>query len=109
MKYLFLLSSILLSQIVFGTETSPSSSIQKLISYSEYGGGDVVVVLEENGTTCTNGYFLKKTDSGFDANLAMLLSAYHAKSPLRLDAHTSDKWDGSTGYYCHVYSIAYGF
>jgi len=91
------------------TEASPKSKIKSMVSYSEYGGGDVQVVLESNGTICVNRYFLKKLDPGFDANMAMLLAAYHSKSTIRIYGHTDQKWAGSSGYYCHVYQVSYGY
>jgi len=90
-------------------EVSPSSKILKLISYAEYGGGDVQVMLETNGTVCADGYYLKKTDPGFDANLSMMLAAYHSISNVVVDGHTDQKWAGSSGYYCHLYSVRYGY
>lgn len=89
------------------TEQSSASKIQRIYAYSQYGGGDVSINLQTNGAVCTHGYFLKKSDAGFQANLSMLLSAYHAQTPIKIDAHTDQKWAGSAYPVCHVYSISY--
>jgi len=109
MKKLIIILLITIPSVVLAAEPSPTSKVKKIASYSEYGGGDVMISLEKNGNICTSGYFLKKTDPGFNANLSMVLAAYHSKSVIRIDGHTDQKWTGSSGYYCHVYDIAYGY
>lgn len=89
------------------TESSSQSKINKLYSYSEYGGGDVIVKLSGNGPSCLAGYWLKKTDPGFQANLSILLAAYHANKDIVVTGHTDQIWSGSSGKYCHVYSVSY--
>jgi hypothetical protein len=106
-KFIGLLVVVSLS--AFATEPSPTAKVSKLMSYAEYGGGDLVFVLETNGSICKSGYYLKKTDPGFEAGLSMLLSAYHAKTPIRVDGHTDQRWAGSSGYFCHVYDIGLGY
>jgi len=108
MKKLIIATLITISMSVFATESSSLSKVKRIIAYSEYGDGDVAIVLESNGATCVNGYFLKKSDPGFDANFSMVLAAYHSKSAIKVLGHTDQKWAGSSGYYCHAYSIIYG-
>ncbi|ALU41478.1 hypothetical protein [Pseudoalteromonas rubra] len=48
---------------------------------------------------------MKKPDPGFDANLSVLLSAYHAKSKVIARGHDDQIWGGSSGRYCLLYSI----
>lgn len=109
-KYLVLLV-VLLAAPVFATEPSRTGKVTKMMTYTEYGGGDVVFSLEVNGSICSSGYYLSKNDPGFEAAVAMLLSAYHAKTPVRVYGHTEldRKWAGSSGHYCHVYNIGYGY
>lgn len=89
-------------------EPSASSKIKRLITYADYGGGDVQVVLDTNGTTCVHGYYMNKNDPNFDAMHSMLLSAYHAKSEVVLRGHTNLIWPGSAnGTYCKLYSVRF--
>ncbi|TQV86452.1 hypothetical protein [Aliikangiella coralliicola] len=109
MKKLIYILMMLPMTAIAASEPSPMSKIKRVITYADYGGGDVQVVLETNGTTCKDGYFFNKADPNFDGMLSMLLSAYHAKTRIILDGHTDQKWAGSSGYYCKLYSIRYGF
>lgn len=88
------------------TEQSSASKIQHIYAYAQF-GGDVFISLQTNGAVCTGGYFLEKSDVGFQANFSMLLSAYHAQTPIKIHAHTDQKWTGSASYVCHVRSISY--
>ncbi|QUJ69864.1 hypothetical protein KDD30_16970 (plasmid) [Photobacterium sp. GJ3] len=84
------------------------STIKILHSYSEYGGGDVYFTLTEPETTaCPNGYWLRKTDPGFEANLSMAIAAYHAKSSIEAYGLSDEIWSGSNGKYCRLYAISY--
>lgn len=88
-------------------ESSGLSKIYTLTSFSSYGNGDVAVRLDSNGEVCTNGYYINKSDVGFDANLSMLLSAYHAGSSVIVRGHTDQLWSGSASAYCKLYSIEF--
>lgn len=79
--------------------------IKTIVSFSEYGGGDVVLKTVNTEPSCANGYWLKKSDPGFEVNMSILLSAYHAKSSVILRGHDNQIWGGSSGTYCHLYSI----
>ena len=89
------------------TEASISSKVKEIYSYSEYGGGDVIVKLESNSVNCSDGYWLKKIDPGFQVNVSMLIAAYQANNQLVLKGHTDQMWPGSSGKFCHVYSVNY--
>lgn len=99
---------LLLSEFVHAAnETSDITTIVRVVSFSEYGNGDVVVVTEKKGTSCVSGYWLKKVDPGFNANLSMLIAAYQAKTNIVLTGLTDEIWSGSGGRYCHLYSVDY--
>jgi hypothetical protein len=100
---LMLFSSITLSAI----EASGSYNVLRIDSYSEYGGGDVVVKLTTHTANCSHGYWLKKNDPGFQANFSMVLAAYQAKNKIKLIAHTDQLWPGTGGKVCHVYTVRY--
>ena len=105
-KIMFIMSFLFVGAVAAATEGSALSKIEQLYSFSESGGGDVTVRLSENGSICA-GYWLKKTDPGFQANLSMIIAAYHAKSDIVITGHTDQIWAGSGGKYCHVYSVGY--
>jgi hypothetical protein len=91
-----------------GTEVrSPVTKITSITAFSEYGGGDVIVSLENNGDVCTHGYWLKKTDFGFQASLSMAIAAYQAKNNVELLGFPDQKWSGSGNMHCHLYALIY--
>lgn len=86
---------------------SPISKIASVTSYAQYGPGDVIFSIENSIPECTNGYWLKKSDPGFQANLSMLIAAYQAKSKVVVYGLPAEIWPGSSGKFCHLYSITY--
>jgi len=85
-----------------------STAVTKVIriySFNQYGGGDAVFLTENPVAGCENGFWMSKSDAGFNANLAAILSAYHAKSPVVVYGLTEQIWGGSTGKYCKLYNI----
>ncbi len=88
-------------------EDSPVSGIDQIYSYSVYGGGDVIVKLESNGSSCPGGYWLKKTDGGFTSNLSMVIAAYQAKTQVQIGGDTSDAWGGSGSNHCRANWVRY--
>jgi hypothetical protein len=88
-------------------ESSNAGTVARVLSYTVYGNGDVAVSLSNvTGKTC-EGYWLNKADSGFQANLAMLVAAYHTKNTVQLYGETTSKWAGTNAYFCHLRLIDY--
>lgn len=92
--------TVLLAAIEASTETT----IKRLISYNQYGGGDVVFTVHNPSSTC-HGYWIEKNDAGFEANLSMLLASYHAKAKVKVHGFNHIKWSGSNNYWCKLYAI----
>ncbi|RSD32131.1 hypothetical protein [Vibrio pectenicida] len=86
---------------------SVPATISFMGSHNQYGMGDVVFKLSTPDIRCPDGYWLNKKDVGFEPTLSMLIAAYHAKTPIRAAGLTNQKWDGSRGFYCKLYSISY--
>jgi len=107
MKVFLLAFALLFSCYAGSNETSPSSHIKRLISYSQYGNGDVYVQLESSGTICSYGYFINENSPGFKNNFSMLLAAYQAGTPVRIEAYDDRRWSGSSGVVCEIYSVIY--
>lgn len=93
--------------VVAVTQESPKTSVKKIVSYSERGRGDVVVQLTKNGSQCSSGYWLRKTDPGFQANYEMLLWAFQeGLSSVVIEGNSLRLWSGaSMGVYCHIANV----
>ncbi len=84
---------------------SETTRITRVDVYAEYGGGDVAFAVANPLPQCNGGFWFKKTDPGFQATLSTLLSAYHARSTVRIYALPDQIWPGSGANYCRLYSI----
>lgn len=85
---------------------SAPSKIVSITSYNKYGGGDVVITLEQSSAECQRGYWLTKTDAGFQADLSLLLAAYQAKNTVVIYGIPTEMWQGSgTSGFCKLYSV----
>jgi hypothetical protein len=89
-------------------EDSPSTSIVFTGSYNSFGGGDFIFQVANPTSSCTNGYWLTKSDPGFNANVATIIGAYHAKSPVRVSGQPDKIWPGSGGRFCKLWGIIVG-
>jgi hypothetical protein len=104
-KILALFLAVVCSSSFAGIVQSSVTKVTYLSSYNQYGGGDVTVSVETKTVGCEDGFWLSKSDAGFPANLAMLLSAYHAKTPVMVYGLSDQIWVGSAGKYCKLYLI----
>ncbi len=86
---------------------SGTTDITYIGSYNQYGGGDVQFRLSDPHQDCEDGYWLTKSDPGFEANFSMLLAAYQAKTKVRIFGLPSERWAGSSREFCKVYSVEY--
>lgn len=84
------------------TESTGQTTIKRLVSYNQQ--GDVIFTVNNPSSNCY-GYWISKSDAGFDANLSMVLAAYHAKSPVRVYGLNHIKWSGSSNFWCKLYAI----
>lgn len=73
---------LLFSCAVTSLEQSPSSHLKRLISYSQYGNGDVYVQLESSDTICSYENAMNENRSGFKNNFSMLLAAKTANTEI---------------------------
>lgn len=93
------------SQVNAEVKPSVATSITAIESYSEYGEGDVIFSIDNPHSSCPRGYWMKKSDPGFHANLSLLLSSFHAQSTVVVRGHDDNIWGGSITTFCHLYSI----
>jgi hypothetical protein len=87
------------------TVPSPISNISAVYSYNQYGNGDVVFKINNPVPDCIDGYWLTKTDAGFQANMATILLAFQANTSILVHGAPTQLWSGSTGKYCKLYAI----
>jgi hypothetical protein len=86
-------------------QTTAATYVATIGTYAAFGGGDVVFTTQSAATNCSGGFWLKKTDDGFQANLSLLVSAYHAQTKVSVTAYDNDLWPGSGSPFCHVYAV----
>ncbi|TQF70322.1 hypothetical protein [Pseudoalteromonas luteoviolacea] len=110
-KLFLMLLGLTMSQFSYASSVERSSKgvIKNLISYADYGNGDVFISLPTNGATCSYGYYVNKNSAGFQANLSMLLAAYHSQTPVYIHGFTAEskRWTGSKNPVCEVYSVQF--
>ncbi len=107
MRQLVLAIGLIFSADTFSEiEYGGVSKISNYISYNQYGEGDVVFRVENPMPKC-HGYWIAKTDPGFEANLSSILAAYHSKIKIKVSGHDDQKWPGSSNFWCKLYSIEY--
>ncbi|MCE9687159.1 hypothetical protein LZP73_13250 [Shewanella sp. AS16] len=87
-------------------EQTAVTNVVRLISYNQFGSGDVVFTVKNLGSNCI-GYWINRDDAGFEANLSMLLAAYHAKTRVKVAGLDDQKWSGSNSLFCKLYAIEY--
>lgn len=108
MKKLFVIAACLLPVFsAVANVQSPNAIIAEMISYADYGDGDVYIRLQNNDATCSHGYYLNKAQVGFNANFSMLVAAYQAKQSVIIHADPNQRWAGSSSPTCKVYSVSY--
>ncbi|MBL8271999.1 hypothetical protein [Steroidobacter sp.] len=53
--------------------------IVKVYSYTQFGGGDIMVEVSTPAAGCTKGFWISATDPGFKVTHVLVLSAYHTQ------------------------------
>ncbi len=95
---------IFTSHCFAATEPTGQTTINRIVTYNQHGEGDVVFTVNNPSSSCY-GYWITKSDAGFDANLSMILAAYHAKASVRVYGLNHIKWSGSENFWCKLYAI----
>jgi hypothetical protein len=96
--------SVLMSLASYASTTdNPVGLIIGVYTYTDYGAGDVVVVVENPPLACQHGFWIRMTDAGAKTTFAQVLAAFHAKTPMRMGGYDDQMWAGSTGKYCRLY------
>jgi hypothetical protein len=85
---------------------APVARVTRVMSFAQYGTGDVVFVTDSLPPTCQDGYWIRLSDVGGKAVHAQLLAAFHAQTPLIVYAYDDQIWSGSGGRFCLVHGLA---
>ena len=86
----------------FGAERSTVTTVNGLWTYTQFGGGDVVVVVANPAPGCASGFWFKTSDAGFNGTYAALLSAFHTGTRVQVGGSDTDLWAGSGDTYCRL-------
>ena len=92
------------STALAAVDYSANARIDRVLSFSAYGGGDVVFQINTPTSSCY-GYWLPKSDPGFEGALSTILAAYQANTIVKVAGHDDQKWPGSSNFYCKLYYI----
>jgi hypothetical protein len=86
-----------LATVVYSTGT-----VSWFSTYSSFGGGDITFRLTNQPSSCSGGYWMSKSQAGFNANLAYLLAARAAGETIVVGGDDAVIWNGSASIFCRV-------
>ncbi|WP_046003300.1 hypothetical protein [Pseudoalteromonas rubra] len=84
-----------------------SGSIDRMVTYPDFGSGDTIVELSNRGSICY-GYWIENKSQGHDTAMSALLAAFHSGKEVSIVGleDSANKWDGSPGrHYCKLYAV----
>jgi hypothetical protein len=87
---------------------NPVGLVTAVYTYTDYGGGDVIVTVQNAPAACQHGFWIRMSDPGAKTVFAEVLAAYHAQTPLRMGGYDDQLWPGSTGKHCRLYFVGSG-
>ena len=79
--------------------------ITRVITYSAYGGGDVIADVSPTIPGCS-GIWLRPSDPGFQENYSALLSARMANRSISAWVDDADTWAGSNTKFCRLVALS---
>jgi hypothetical protein len=87
--------------------TASASTITKVDTYTQYGGGDVIFFMANNSLSamCPYGFWIRATDAGAKTTVAQILAAYQAGTPVVVSADPSITWSGAGSASCLVWDV----
>jgi hypothetical protein len=81
-------------------------TVTQSYAYSNYDGGDFVFSTSIHAPGCGSGWYVKPTDGGYKAIIAVVLTAQAAGLQVVVYGDNSDLWTGSpSGQYCRVQTV----
>lgn len=82
--------------------STPVTKITEIYAYADFGNGDVAVRVAQATTGCESGFYLTKSDPGFGAMYALILSAKASQADVILYGKSDQIWAGSAGKFCKL-------
>jgi hypothetical protein len=106
MKKMLFCSLLLMSAVASAAfVATPATKIKSFKVYNtEAVASDVVFIVDNPIPGCESGFWLAKSDAGYQSNYIALVAAFHAKTPVVIAAHNHLIWPGY-GQFCKLYSI----
>jgi len=72
------------------TTDNPVGLVTAIYTYTDYGGGDIVITVQSAPAACQHGFWIRLADPGSKTVFAQVLSAYQAKTPLRMGGYDNE-------------------
>jgi hypothetical protein len=79
--------------------------ITQVYVYPDYGGGDVVAVLDDPIPGCEAGVWIGSSSPGYKVTVSTLLMLQSSGSTARVWAHDDQLWSGSSGKFCRISTL----
>lgn len=87
---------ILMLPIIGEAATSEVGKITRLVAYSDYQDGDVILFHNTGIEQCPNGGYRSPADPGYKVLVSFALSAYAASMNVRFQLKVDNIWNGSS-------------
>jgi hypothetical protein len=97
-----LIGAALFPMLSTAAEREAIGTVTKLYSYTQFGGGDIMIEVSNPVAGCDRGYWLSPQDLGFKTTYALLLSMYHTQEQVRVGGDDTQLWTGSQHVYCRI-------
>ena len=81
-------------------------TIVEVFTFSDFGGGDVVLKVTPQIAGCEGGFWLRPVDPGFKINAAAVFMAFQGKTGVRIWAYNDQLWTGSGSPTCRLNTIS---
>jgi len=110
------LTTLLVGLGVFAATTAEAAIVGSVVgpvkhyySYTDYGTGDVVIVVTNPPATCPGGFWVRMSDPGAKNVVAELLAAVASQIPMQIWGYDdlANIWPGSGTATCRLYVVDY--
>lgn len=102
MKVIFTVIFLIIAWPNMAMDTGGYFKIAKIHAWAEYTNNTVLVQLEKQHDLCPNGYWFQTANNSSSNLFAIALSAYHAKTPVKIYADEHSDWSGLAAKECKL-------
>ena len=88
--------------VAHSTVIAASGKVVGMLSYANFGGGDFTFKLASQPAGCSGGFWLSKSQPGFQASVAFILKAHTTGEQVLVGADNAQLWTGSGDQWCKV-------